>query len=80
MPKFSETKKDWTPYREADVAKTQRDRRRGELRDYSLQHTVEIRWDLNEDAMRDRVVELIIDGDTHLLLDAEQLERYLRWS
>lgn len=73
------TDKDMSTVREADVAKMQRDKRRGELRDYSLNHTVEMRWDLNEEAIRDQIFELTVDGDIKLLLDAEQVQRLLRW-
>jgi hypothetical protein len=73
------TQKDMSTVREADVAKIQRDKCFGDLRDYSLQHAVTMRWDLNEEAKRDQIFELVIDGEITVLLDAEQLLRYLRW-
>lgn len=73
------TTKDMSTVREADRAKDQKERSYGELRDYSLQHKVEMRWDLNEDSIKDQIFELTIDGTTKVLLDAEQLQRYLRW-
>jgi hypothetical protein len=80
MPRQAKlTDKDMSTVREADQAKVQQARRRGDLRDYSLQHKVEIRWDLNKDAIRDQIFELVIDDNIRLLLDAEQLQRYLRW-
>lgn len=72
------TPKDMSTVREADIAKVQREKRHGVLRDYSLQHKVEMRWDLNDEAMRDQIFELSIDGIT-VYLDAEQMMRYLRW-
>lgn len=72
------TDKDMSVLREADVAKTQRDKKHGVLRDYSLQHRVDMSWDLNEEAKRDQIFKLRID-DYEVLLDAEQLMRYLRW-
>lgn len=80
MPRQAKlTEKDMSTVREADVAKAQKDRAYGELRDYSLQHKVEMRWDLNFEAIKDQIFELTIDGDIKVLLDAEQLQRYLRW-
>ena len=64
--------------RETDKTKTQRDRLHGEIKDYSLQHRVEIQWDLNEDATRERMCRLIID-DYEVIVDVEELMRYLRW-
>lgn len=70
--------KDYSVYREADVAKKQRDKRHGELRDLTMKHKVHMYWDLNEDAIRDQVFILQID-DVKVMLDSEQLQRYLRW-
>lgn len=72
------TAKDMSVIREGDQTKTQRDRKAGTLRDYSLNHRVSIRWDLNEEAERDQMFELRIDGMT-VILDAEEMMRYLRW-
>lgn len=80
MPRSTKlTDKDMDPLKEADAARKQRDLAHGVLRDYSLRHKVEMRWDLNEDAKRDQIFELRIDDDTVVLLDAEQFQRYLRW-
>lgn len=70
--------KDMSVYREADIAKTQRDKRHGELRDLSMQHKVHIYWDLNDAAIQDQIFVLQID-DYKVMLDSEQLQRYLRW-
>lgn len=75
---MSRQTKDMSIYREADVAKTQRDRQHGELRDLGMKHKVHIFWDLNEDGVRDQIVKLTVD-DLTVYLDAEQLQRYLRW-
>lgn len=72
------TTKDMSAYREADVAKTQRNKSHGELRDLSLQHKVHLYWDLNDDAKRDQIFILQVD-DYKVMLDAEQVMRYLRW-
>lgn len=70
--------KDMSIYREADKAKTQRDKGHGELKDHSLKHRVHMYWDLNEDAKRDQIFKLTVD-DYEVYLDAEQLQRLLRW-
>lgn len=72
------TLKDMSTLREADSARTQHKMSRGNVRDYSLQHRVEVRWNLNDEAIRDRMFELKIDDYT-VVLDAEQMMRYLRW-
>lgn len=72
------TDKDMSTLREADQAKEQRDKARGELRDYSLQHRVEMRWDMNEESIRDKMFILQVD-DVEVILDAEQVMRYIRW-
>ena len=72
------TEKDMSVVREADVAKTQRDKRHGTLRDYSLQHRIELRWDLNAEAERDQMCVLIFDGQ-RAIIDAEEFQRLLRW-
>ena len=73
------TDKDMSTVREADVAKEQKRKAQGILRDYSLQHRVEMRWDLNEDAIRDQIFELKIDDEITVLLDWEQMLRYGRF-
>lgn len=64
--------------READETRVQRERKMGNLKDYSLRHRVTIAWDLNEEAKRDMMVKLTVD-DQEVILDAEDLLRYLRW-
>lgn len=71
--------KDMSVYREADVAKKQRDKRHGELKDLGMKHKVHMYWDLNEEGIRDQVFKLVIDDDTIVYIDSEQLQRYLRW-
>lgn len=70
--------KDMSVLREGDQTKKQRDLRRGTPRDYSLNHRIEIRWDLNEEAKRDQMFRLIVD-DKEMICDAEEFMRYLRW-
>ena len=72
------TDKDMSALRETDQTKVQMQKRRGVLKDYSLQHRVEMRWDLNDDAQRDMMVRLTVD-DYEVILDTEELLRYLRW-
>lgn len=79
MPREAKlTDKDMSTLREADQAKAQREKRHGELRDYSLKHRVHLYWDLNDDAMKDQVFRLTVD-EKEVLLDAEQVMRLLRW-
>lgn len=70
--------KDMSVLREADQTKNQRDRKSGNVKDYSLQHRVFIQWDLNDEAIRDRMFKLKVD-DAEVILDAEELLRFLRW-
>lgn len=70
--------KDMIVLREGDQTKVQRDRHFGHVKDYSMKHRVSVRWDLNEDAMRDKMFILKID-DYEVILDSEELLRYLRW-
>jgi len=72
------TAKDMSVLREADSAEAQREARHGTIRDYSMNHRVEIRWDLNEEAMRDQMFRLTVD-DYEVILDAEEVMRLLRW-
>ncbi|MHA2066814.1 MAG: hypothetical protein ACXABY_20785 [Candidatus Thorarchaeota archaeon] len=72
------TDKDMSVLREGDKTKTQRDLRRGVVRDYGLKHTIEIRWDLNEEATRDRICSITFDGKT-AFIDSEEMMRLLRW-
>lgn len=64
--------------READPAHKQHSMSRGALRDYSMKHQVEMRWDLNAEANRDLIFELRID-DVTVLLDWEAVQRLGRW-
>lgn len=72
------TDKDMSVLREGDETRIQRSQKMGNLKDYSLQHRVTIQWDLNEEAKRDLMVRLTID-DQEVILDSEDLMRYLRW-
>lgn len=72
------TTKDMSVLREGDQTKVQRDKGSGSVRDYSLKHRVTIAWDLNEDSMRDQMFRLTVD-DYEVILDAEEMMRYLRW-
>lgn len=72
------TDKDMSVLREGDKTKDQRDKRHGIIRDYGLHHRVEVRWDLNDEAIRDKIFLLTVD-DYEVLLDAEEMMRYLRW-
>ncbi len=65
--------------REGDATRKQKDKRRANIRDYGLQHTAEIQWDLNQEAEADTIFKLIIDGDIELYIDKEEMLRYLRW-
>lgn len=67
-----------TVLREGDKTKLQREKRIGNLKDYTLKHRVTVEWDLNEDSMRDRMFRLTVD-DKDVILDVEELMRYLRW-
>lgn len=72
------TLKDMSVLREGDSARVQHKKTKGTVRDYSLKHRVEVEWDLNEDAIRDKMFRLKIDG-CEVILDAEEMMRYLRW-
>lgn len=72
------TEKDMSVIREGDRTGVQKELKHGSLRDYSLQHRVEIQWDLNPEAERDMMFRLIVD-DYEVILDAEEMQRYLRW-
>lgn len=56
---------------ETDSALKQRLTPRAVLKDYSLRHQVEMRWDLSKEAERERVFALKID-DYEVLLDYEE--------
>lgn len=57
---------------ETDGALKQRLTPRAVLKDYSLKHQVEMRWDLSKEAERERVFLLKID-DIEVLLDYEEV-------
>ncbi len=52
--------------------------RRADLKDYGFQHRVEINWNLNPEAIRDRMFKLVIDGDIEIILDLEEFLSYTR--
>jgi hypothetical protein len=70
--------KDYSTLREGDPTKVQRDKGRADLRDYSMKHKVSMYWDLNEDSKIDQMFILRIDN-IEVILDSEDLQRYLRW-
>lgn len=72
------TTKDMSVLREMDDTKSQMEKRVGTVKDYSLKHRIAITWDLNEEATQDRMVKLTFD-DQVAIIDAEELQRYLRW-
>lgn len=72
------TEKDMSVLREGAKTKDQRNAKGGVLRDYSMRHRVEMIWDLNEEADRDQMFRMTVD-DYEVILDKEELMRYLRW-
>lgn len=72
------TDKDMTVLREGDETRVQRAQKMGNLKDYSMKHRVTLQWDMNEDSKRDLMFKLRID-DLEVILDAEDMMRYLRW-
>ena len=72
------TTKDMSTTREADSAKAQSEQTSAEVRDYSLQHNVRLEWDLNDDAIADKMCRLLVD-DYEVIVDSEELMRLLRW-
>ena len=78
MARSKLTDKDMSVVREADQALIQKEKQRGTVRDYSLQHRIEIRWGMNPEAERDLMFELHFD-DQVAILDAEEVQRLLRW-
>lgn len=72
------TDKDMSVIREGDRTKVQRDKKRMVLRDYSLNHRIELIWDLNDEANIDQMVKLRFDGQ-EAIVDAEEFLRGLRW-
>jgi hypothetical protein len=78
MRKSKLTDKDMDLMREQDSAKEQVHQTHGVLRDYSHQNRVELDWNMNEDCKKDRIFILRFNGQ-EAYLDAEQMQRYLRW-
>jgi hypothetical protein len=79
MPRETKlTDKDMSVLREGASTRETHDAKRGTIRDYSLKHRITIEWDLNDDAKRDQICRLTID-DYDVLIDAEELMRYVRW-
>ena len=72
------TEKDMTVMQEQDSARDQHKQTHGALRDHSGKHHVMLYWDLSDECKKDMIVKLRIDN-IEVLLDAEQLQRYLRW-
>jgi hypothetical protein len=70
--------KDISKLTEGDPTKLQRDKGYADVRDYSMRHKIRMFWDLNEDAKLDRVFKLRVD-DIEVIIDAEELMRYVRW-
>jgi len=64
--------------REGDQTKVQRDKKHANMRDYSMKHLIKVEWDLNRDGIRDQIFKLSID-DVEVLIDAQEMLRYLRW-
>lgn len=52
--------------------------KRGELKDYSMQHKVAIEYDMNDDSIRDRIFILRVD-DKKVVLDWEEVMRIGRF-
>lgn len=50
---------------------------RANLKDYSLQSVVTLEWDLNEDAIRDRIFKIQLN-DQEAYIDLEELLHYTR--
>ena len=72
------TAKDMSTLREADDTHTQRERTRYPIRDYSMQHTIVVERELNQEADNDTIFRLRVD-EQEMLIDAEQLIRAIRW-
>jgi hypothetical protein len=72
------SEKDMSVLREGASTRETHDNKRGTVRDYSLQHRIVVEWDLNEESERDRIFRLTVGGNS-VLIDAEELMRYIRW-
>lgn len=64
--------KDMSVLRETEYAINQAIKPMATLKDYSLQHSVEMVWDLNREAIADRMFKLVID-DVEVILDWEEV-------
>jgi hypothetical protein len=64
--------------RESESAYEQHKASRGVIKDYSLKHKVTIEWDFSDDSVRDQIFKLTV-GENTVVLDAEEMMRYLRW-
>ena len=53
-------------------------RSRADIKEYSGRHRVELCWDLNPDAIRDKIFKVIINDDIELYLDLEEFLSYTR--
>lgn len=57
----------------------ERDSRRARLLTFGGNTTrVEITWDLNQDAIRDRMFKIQV-GDKYAIINAEEMRRFIRW-
>jgi hypothetical protein len=64
--------------REQESAWDEHRETRGIIKDYSLQHRVEIQWDLNDESKQERMFKLTVD-DYEVILDLEEFLRKSRW-
>lgn len=71
------TDKDMSVLREMPSFRAATKQAFAQLKDYSLQSTVELEWDLNEDAKRQRIFRIRINGE-EALIDLEELLSYTR--
>lgn len=51
---------------------------RGVLVDRSGNHSIELDWELNEQAVKDKIFKIIVDDETELYIDLEELLFYTR--
>lgn len=51
---------------------------RGVLTDRSGNHSIELDWELNESAVKDKIFRLTVDDDIELYIDLEELLFYTR--
>lgn len=49
-----------------------------QIKEYGLEHTVELQWGISKDADSQGIFKMVIDHDTVLYLDVEELLSYLR--